>query len=84
MGLKKYCGLAIDDNRYASNGTMLFACECVVVFTIPSAVTLLLLFCALSDLKAQAEDMRSQSYWDDSLRCSHHLLHIFFQKVVAH
>ena len=63
---------------------MLFACECVVVFTIPCAVTLLLLFCALSDLKAQAEDMRSQSYWDDWLRCSHHLLHTFFQKVVAH
>ena len=53
-----YCGLAIDDNRYASNETKLFACECYDVFTIPCAVVLLLLFCALSDLGAQTEDMR--------------------------
>ena len=53
-----YCGLAIGDNRYASNETKLFACECYVVFTIPCAVVLLLLFCALSDLRAQTEDIR--------------------------
>ena len=64
MGLA-YCGLAIDDNMYASKGTKLVACECVVHFTILCVVILLLLFCALSDLRAQAEDMRSQSYWDD-------------------
>jgi len=63
VGLITYCGLAIDDNRYASYETKLFACACYVVFTIPCAVVLLLLFCALSDLKAQAEDMRPQSYW---------------------
>ena len=47
MGLKSYCGIAVDDNRYASYETKLFACECYVVFTLPCAVALLLMFFAL-------------------------------------
>jgi len=67
-------------SKNASNETKLFALECSVVFTVPcvaacGALILLLLFCALSDLRAQAEEMRPQSSWDDSWRClhSHHL-----------
>ena len=49
---------AITGNN-ASNETTLFALECYVVFTVPCvaacAVILPLLFCALSDLRAQAK-----------------------------
>jgi len=62
MGLTSYCGIAVDDNRYASYETKLFACECYIVFTFPCAVVLHLMCCALSDLRAQAEDMHPQSY----------------------
>jgi len=76
VGLK-YCSLAVDDNRYVSNETNFFARDCYDVFTIPCAVILLLLFRALSDLRARAaEEMRPKSCWDDSRRCSHHSPHV--------
>jgi len=81
-----YCSLAINDSRYVSDETKLFAWEYYILFMIPGANILLLLFCALSDLRAQAEEMRPQSCWDDSWRClhSHHLLQTLFQKLTAH
>jgi len=63
----------------ASNETKLFARECCLDFTASCvaayAVILFLLFRALSDLRAQAGEMRPQSYWDDSWGCldSHRL-----------
>jgi len=74
----------------ASNETKLIARECYVVFTVPCvaacAVILLQLFCALSDLRAQAREKRPQSCWDDSWRClhSHHLFCNMFKDLAAH
>ena len=86
VGLKSR-SLAIDDNRYLFNETKLFARECYLVVLVPCAVILLLLFCALSDPKAQAKEMRPQSCWDDSWRCLCMVITFsksFFQKLAAY
>ena len=70
----------------ASNEMKLFTRECYVPRVVACAVILLLLFFALSDLSAQAGEMRPQSCWDDPRRClhSHHLPNTLLQKLTAH
>jgi len=85
--LSSFCYFALSQTeepkleKCALRAAKLFALECYVVFAVPCvaacAVILLLLFCALSDLRAQAGEMRPQSCLDDSWRCLHSS-HLFF------